>query len=315
MTDSRFPDRVRVVEVGPRDGFQMEDRFVPTELKVEVIEGLAEAGLTAIEATSFVHPKVIPQLADAAEVVARVRGRSGVRWIALVPNLKGAERAFAVGVDEIRLVVCATESYNRRNVGLTIDESAKVFAGVAEAAARKGVEATVVFGVALGCPIEGAVPIERVVALAERFIGLGAAAIGVADSYGMANPLQVRSATRALRPALGGRRLWLHLHDTRGMGLANALAAMEEGVDSFDTAFGGLGGTPIMKGASGNVATEDLVYMCSEMGLETGVDLDGVRRVSRRIEEFLGRKLPSHVLGAGTKEELIELNRETTPHL
>ncbi len=309
MTVSRLPERVRVIEVGPRDGFQMEDRFVPTDLKVEVIEELAKSGLMEIEATSFVHPRTIPQMADAAEVMARVRGHADVRWSVLVPNLKGAERALKVGVDEIRLVVCATESYNRRNVGLTIDESAELFARIAEAAAKEGAEATTVLGVALGCPIEGAVPIEKVVALAERFIGLGAAAIGVADSYGMANPLQVKAAVRAVREALGGRRLWLHLHDTRGMGLANALAAMEEGVDSFDSAFGGLGGTPIMKGASGNIATEDLVYMCSQMGLETGVDLDGVRRVSRRIEKFFGRTLPSHVLAAGTKEELMELNR------
>jgi hydroxymethylglutaryl-CoA lyase len=309
MTADRLPERIHVIDVGPRDGFQMEQRFVPTELKVEVIEGLVEAGLGEIEATSFVHPKVIPQMADAADVLSAVRERSGVRWSVLVPNLKGAERALAIGVDEIRLVVCATESYNQRNVGLTIDQSAELFARIAEAASKDDTEATVVFGVALGCPIEGRVPIETVVSLAERFVGLGAAAVGVSDSYGVANPLQVRRTVRPVLEVLGGRRLWMHLHDTRGMGLANALAAMQEGVDAFDTAFGGLGGTPIMKGASGNIATEDLVYMASEMGMETGVDLGGVRRVSRRMEAFFGRALPSHVLEAGTKEELMELNR------
>lgn len=310
MTPSQLPARLRVVEVGPRDGFQMESRFIPTDLKIEIIELLAVAGLREIEATSFVHPRVIPQMADAAEVLARVRARAEVRWSVLVPNLEGAERALAVGVDELRLVVCATESYNRRNVGLTIGESAELFSRIQELAYQTGVDVAVVFGVALGCPIEGDVPIEQVVDLTERFIALGATAIGVSDSYGVANPLQVAATVRALKEVLGDVRFWMHLHETRGMGLANALAAMQEGVESFDTAFGGLGGTPIMKGASGNIATEDLVYMCSEMGIETGVNLDALRRVSRRMEEFFERRLPSHVLEAGTKKELIELNRD-----
>ena len=310
MKPSGLPERLHVIEVGPRDGLQMESRFVPTDLKVEVIERLADAGLREIEATAFVHPRVIPQMADAAEVLERVRDRAEVRWSVLVPNLKGAERALDVGADELRLVVCATESYNQRNVGLTIDESADLFSRIQELADQKDTGAAVVFGVALGCPIEGDVPIEQVVALTERFVGLGATAIGVSDSYGAANPRQVASTVRAVRRVLGDARLWLHLHNTRGMGLANALAALQEGVDSFDTAFGGLGGTPIMKGASGNIASEDLVYMCSEMGIETGIDLDVLRQISRRMEEFFERKFPSHVLAAGTKEELIELNRE-----
>lgn len=305
-----LPARVRIIEVGPRDGLQMEETFVPTELKVELIDALAESGLAEIEATSFVHPRVIPQMADAAEVMRTIRRDAPVRWSVLVPNLKGAERALEFGVDELRLVVCATESYNQRNVGLTIDQSAELFAHIAELAGGRDVDATVVFGVALGCPIEGDVPVETVAGLAERFVGLGAAAIGVADSYGLANPVQVRLAVEAVSGVLDGRRLWLHLHDTRGMGLANALAAMEAGVDSFDTAFGGLGGTPIMKGASGNIATEDLAYMCAEMGIETGVNLDRIREVSRRVEQLLDRSLPSHVLTAGTRRELMELNRE-----
>ncbi len=311
MTASKgLPGRVRLIEVGPRDGFQMEERPVPTELKVATVEGLVDAGLAEIEVTSFVHPRVIPQMADAAEVMAAIKDRWDVRLSVLIPNLRGAQRALEIGgVDELRMVVCATESYNQRNVGLSIDESAERFARIADVAVRQGVETTVVFGVALGCPIEGDVPIERVVGLTERFIGLGAEAIGVADSYGLANPVQVRSAVREVQKVLGGRRLWLHLHNTRGMAMANALAALEEGVDSFDTAFGGLGGTPIMKGASGNIATEDLAYMCAEMGLDTGVDIDGVRAVSRRVAAFLGRALPSHVLTAGTKQELMALNR------
>ena len=309
MTTSSLPERIHVIEVGPRDGFQMESRFVPTELKVEVIERLAGSGIQEIEATSFVHPKVIPQMADAAEVLKRVRELSDVRWSVLIPNLKGAERALEIGVDELRLVVCATESYNQQNVGLTIDESTELFSRIQELADRKGVDTAVVFGVALGCPIEGKVPVEQVVALSERFVQLGAKAIGVSDSYGLSNPLDVAATVRAVREVLGSARLWLHLHNTRGMGMANALAAIQEGVDSFDTAFGGLGGTPIMKGASGNLATEDFVYMCTEMGLETGVDLNAVREVSRTMEGFFERDLPSHVLAAGTMQELIELNR------
>ncbi len=305
-----LPKRVHIIDVGPRDGFQMETRFVPTEVKVEVINRLADAGLAEIEATSFVHPGVIPQMADAAEVMRRVGSRSDVRWSVLVPNLEGARRALEIGADELRLVVCATESYNRRNVGLSIDESANLFARIAEVAETAGCDPTVIFGVALGCPIEGQVPIESLVDLIERFIGLGAKAIGISDSYGVANPAQVRATVKAVREVLDGRRLWLHLHDTRGMGLANALAALQEGVDSFDTAFGGLGGTPVMKGASGNIATEDLAYMCEEMGLGTGIDLNGVREVSRMMETFFERSLPSHVLAAGTMDELMALNRE-----
>lgn len=306
---ARLPERVDIIEVGPRDGLQMESRFVPTARKIEMVAALAGAGLRAIEATSFVHPRVIPQMADATEVMAAARRLPGVHWIALVPNLKGAERAFAAGAAEVRLVVCATESYNQRNVGLTIDQSAGRFAAIAERAAAAGARASVIFGVALGCPIEGEVPIDRVAALVTRFVGLGAAEIGIADSYGVSNPRAVAATVRALRPALAGRRLWLHLHDTRGLGLANALAAMQEGVDRFDSAFGGLGGTPIMKGASGNIATEDLVYLCHEMGIGTGVDLEAVRAVSHQMQEFLGRKLPSHVLEAGTFEQLRARNR------
>lgn len=309
MTTSPLPERIHIIEVGPRDGFQMESQFVPTELKIEVIAQLAESGIREIEVTSFVHPKVIPQMADAAEVLGGVRERSGVRWSVLIPNLKGAERALEIGVDELRLVVCATESYNQQNVGLTIDESAELFSRIQELAGGRSVDTAVVFGVALGCPIEGKVPLDRLLGLTERFVRLGASSIGVSDSYGVANPIQIASTVRAVREVLGEVRFWLHLHNTRGMGMANALVAMEEGVDSFDTAFGGLGGTPIMKGASGNLATEDLVYMCTEMGLDTGVDLDALRRVSRRMEEFFQRQLPSQVLAAGTMQELIELNR------
>ncbi len=304
-----LPSKLRVVEVGPRDGFQMEDRFIPTELKVETIDRLAAAGIRDVEAVSFVHPRVIPQMADAAEVMARIERRPGVRYLALVPNVKGAERALAAGADGLRLVVCVTETYNRNNVGLTVAESVELFADIVRLAEPGGVPVSVVLAVAFGCPFEGEVPEDRVLELTAEFLDRGSAELGVADSAGLANPLQVRRLLGKLNDAFPAVRKWLHLHDTRGFGIANAVAAMEVGVDSFDTSLGGLGGCPIMKGASGNVATEELVYLCREMGITTGVDLGAVRQASRAMAAFLERELPSRVLAAGTREELVARNR------
>ena len=288
--------KLRIVEVGPRDGFQMEGRFIPTELKVETIDRLADAGLRDIEAVSFVHPRVIPQMADAAEVMAGITRRPGVRYLALVPNLKGAERALDSGVDGLRLVVCVTETYNRNNVGLSVDQSIELFSSIVRLAEPAGVPVSAVLAVAFGCPFEGEVPEDRVLELAEEFLNRGSAELGIADSAGLAHPLQVRRLLGRLGAAHPDVRKWLHLHDTRGFGIANAVAAMEAGIDSFDTSLGGLGGCPIMKGASGNIATEEMVYLCREMGIETGVDLDGVRDASRTMSAFLERELPSRAL-------------------
>ena len=302
-----LPERVRVVEVGPRDGFQMEERFLPTELKVEIIDRLAAAGLAEIEAVSFVHPRVIPQMSDAAAVMAAVDRQAGARLTALIPNLKGAERALTAGADALRLVVCCSETYNQRNVGLSIAESLELFGEIVALAGPQGVPVSVVLAVAFGCPFEGEVPEERVLEMAGDFLESGSAEVGVADSAGLANPRQVHRLLRRLRPVVD-RPMWLHLHDTRGLGLANAVAGLEEGIDTFDTSLGGLGGCPVMQGASGNIATEDFCYLCSEMGIETGVDLDAVREASRRLEEFLDRSLPSRILAAGTRAELIARN-------
>jgi hydroxymethylglutaryl-CoA lyase len=303
-----LPEVVRIVEVGPRDGFQMEDRFLPTELKVEVIDRLSAAGLREIESTSFVHPRVIPQMADAAEVMGRISRRPGVRFSALVPNLQGARRALAAGADELRLVICCSETYNRRNVGLTVAQSIDAFGDIARQARAASIPASAVLAVAFGCPFEGDVPPERVVAMAREVVDLGSDRVGVADSAGLANPRQVGELVGDLAGEID-RPMWLHLHDTRGMGLANAVAGMEAGIDTFDTSLGGLGGCPVMIGASGNVATEDLCYLCEEMGVATGIDLDPVREASRRLERFLGRRLPSRILAAGTKDELLARNR------
>lgn len=313
-----LPSTVRLTDVGPRDGFQMETRFLPTDLKIATVEALAAAGLPEIEATSFVHPRVIPQMADAAEVLGAVLAperaalRAGTRFIALVPNLKGAVRALDAGAEGLRQVIIVTESYNRRNVGMAVDESIAVFEQVVELAASRGVEAHAVLGAAFGCPMEGDVPIDRVVDVARRCAelgrhGAGRFALGLGDSAGLGHPLQTRGLIGAVRDALPDTHLWLHLHDTRGTGIANAFAALEMGIDHFDTSLGGLGGCPVVRGASGNIATEDMIYVCHEMGIDTGVDLERVRAASRRLEEFLGRPLPSRVLQAGTREQLVAL--------
>lgn len=297
-----LPERVAIVEVGPRDGFQMEKTFLPTDLKVEVIDLLTKAGLAKIEATSFVSPTVIPQMADAPEVMARIRRARGTVYSVLVPNVKGAERAVAAKADGIRLVVCATEAYNQRNVGMSVAESMALIPAIKAAAGAIPVE--VVIGLSFGCPLEGAVPEDRVVGLARRIAGMGIPEISIADSIGIAHPVQVRAMVERLGRELPGLQFSLHIHDTRGLGLVNALAAMEAGIDTFDSGLGGLGGCPVFPGATGNIATEDLVNMCAEMGIETGVDLVPVREASRRIAEFLGRALPSRVLAVGTREEL-----------
>lgn len=298
-----LPRRVTVVEVGPRDGFQMEKTFLPTDLKVEVIDLLARAGIRKIEATSFVNPKVIPQMADAAEVIARVARVPGVAYSVLVPNVKGAERAVEAKADAIRLVVCATETYNRRNVGLSVAESMATIPPIIAAAGGLPVE--VVFGLSFGCPFEGAVPEDRVVDLAREAAAMGVREISLADSIGIANPAQVRRMVDRVRGELPPDvNLSLHIHDTRGLGLANALAALLAGIDTFDSGLGGLGGCPIFPGATGNIATEDLVNMCEEMGIETGIDLRPVREASRKVQQFLSCTLPSRVLAVGTRDEL-----------
>lgn len=304
-----LPKKIDLVEVGPRDGFQMETTFLPTELKIATVERLAEAGLREIEATSFVHPKVVPQMRDAAEVMAGIRRREGVQYLALVPNLRGAERALAARVDGLRMVVCVTETYNLANVGLRVDQSLALFEQVVAESRARGLRADVVLGAALGCPFEGEVPVARVVDVARRFVAAGSTAVGIADSAGLAGPRQVRSVLGAVREALPDTALWLHLHDTRGLGIANALAALEMGIDRFDTSFGGLGGCPVVKGATGNIATEDMVYLCQDLGIETGIDLDLLRAASRGVQSYLGRPLPSAVLQAGTLEELVAANR------
>jgi hydroxymethylglutaryl-CoA lyase len=294
------PRAVRVIEVGPRDGFQMERTFIPTGLKVQTIDAVVAAGVRKIEATSFVSPRVIPQMADAAEVMRRVTRVAGTTYVALVPNVRGAEQAIASGLDAVKLVICTTETYNRRNVGMSVEDSLANLKAIVAAAGHTPVE--VVLALAFGCPLEGPVAEDVVVRLAGRAIDVGIREVSIADSVGLANPVHVGRLMTRLQRAFDGIGWSLHLHDTRGLGLANVLAGLEAGISTFDASIGGLGGCPVVPGATGNIATEDLVHMLEGMGIATGIDVEALMAATRQVEAFLARPLPSRVLAAGTRQ-------------
>src|SRR6059036_503203 len=295
----KLPDRVTICEVGTRDGFQIEPDFIPTELKVEVVTLLAEAGMPRIEVTSFVHPKVVPQLRDAEEVMAKIRRRPGTRYAALVPNDKGAVRAVDAGVDAIHTVVSASESHNLANVNMTIAESMEKLRAVMQVAERAKVPVSSGISTSFGCPFETEVPLGQLESVVRRLTDIGAHAIGLADTTGMANPRQVARVFEHLVPKFPGIEWTLHTHDTRAMAIPNILAALECGVTNLDCSIGGLGGCPFAPGASGNVCSEDLVHCLSAMGVETGIDLDRLIAVSRRVQEIVGRNLPGQIVKAG----------------
>jgi len=300
------PAQVHVVEVGPRDGFQMESTFIPTELKIEVIDLLASSGIKKIEATSFVSPKAIPQMRDAEEVMAGIRRFHEVQHTALVPNVKGAQRAIQAGVNAVRVVVCVSETYNRRNVGLSVAESLENCRRICELAAGHNIGCEAILALAFGCPLEGDIPEGRVVEGASKLIEMGFRELSIADSIGVANPAQVRRVIRRLNRETWGAHYSLHFHNTRGLGLANVLAGIEEGLDTFDSSCGGLGGCPVVPGGSGNIPTEDLVNMLEEMGISTGIDLELVMVATKRIQQFLNHPLASHVLLSGTRKKLFQ---------
>ena len=307
------PGKVTVVEVGPRDGFQMEETFIPTEIKVRVINTVAAAGVRKIEATSFVNPKVIPQMSDASQVLQGIKRRPGVVYTGLVPNLRGALRAIEAGVDAMRVVVCASEAYNQRNVRMSVDESLKSCEEVLEAGQSAGTPVEVAIGLAFGCPLEGDISENRVVDLAKRLAAMGYREISIADTVGMANPTQVGQRIRRLREELPEVHFSLHIHNTRGLGLANVLAGLQEGIDTFDSSVGGLGGCPVVPNGTGNIPTEDLVNMLHEMGIETGIEMEGVLAAARIMQEFLKRPLPSYILVAGTREQVYRSSKRYEP--
>ncbi len=301
---SELPDSVRIREVGPRDGFQNEPDVIPTADKVRLIELLGATGLQRIEVTSFVRPDVVPQLADAEEVLSSVVMPDSVSVSVLIPNERGLERALAMRdrFDEINGFLSASETHNLKNVGRSVAESLAGLSRTFCRALAEGLRCEGVISTSFGCPYEGHVPVDRVLDIASALAEAGAVEIGFGDTTGMANPIQVRSFFSKARERLPGVELTAHFHNTRGQGLANVLAALEAGVDSFESSFGELGGCPVPAGATGNIATEDLVSMLHEMGIATGIDLPRLLDAARAVRDVLGRPLGSHVLLAGPVE-------------
>jgi hydroxymethylglutaryl-CoA lyase len=288
---------VSIREVGPRDGLQNEDP-VPTDAKVRLLDALSGTGVRRIEAVSFVHPKAIPQMADADEVWARAQHNPDVRYSALIPNSRGAQRALAAGFREIEVVVSASDTHNRRNLNRSTEESLDDIAALIPSIHDAGGTVEVIVATSFGCPYEGDVEPARVASIVERVRADGADRIAFGDTTGMGTPRRVRDLLAEVRPDL------LHFHDTRGTGLANILTALDLGVTEFDASVGGLGGCPYAPGASGNVATEEVVHMLHDMGLGTGIDLDALLAAAALAQEVVGRELPSGVLKAGPRTRL-----------
>lgn len=305
-------NRVWIRDVAPRDGFQIEPSRVSTEVKVSVIDLLSAAGVPAIEVTSFVHPRAVPQMADAEEVMARIQRRPGTEYHVLVPNLRGAERALAAQPDQLNLVVSASESHNRANIRRDTFETLDDYVRVARLAEKAGVRVAGGIATAFGCPFEGRIPLERLLAVVEAYVNIGVCSVSLADTTGMANPSQVRGVVQRVRERWPDLEIHLHFHNTRGMGLANVYAGYLEGITHFDASLGGIGGCPFAPGATGNICTEDTVHMFAEMGVETGIDLDALIASARDMERALGHPLPGQVMKAGKALDLHPLPPDVT---
>lgn len=300
----RIPEHIRIMEVGPRDGLQNEATIVDTASKIDFIEGLVSSGVSRVEITAFVSPKWIPPLADQMEVAKGIRRKAGATYASLVPNMRGYENARLANVDEVSFVLAASETHNRKNINATTTEAYSRYAEIAARAIEDGVRFRGYVSCAFGCPYEGTVPVAQVVKWAKAFDDLGAYEISIGDTIGVGNPKQTVEIINALTQEIPIQKIALHLHDTRGSALANIFAALCLGVAAFDSSAGGLGGCPYAPGASGNVSTEDLVYMLHSMGAMTGIDLEALCRVSLKMEKTLGRKLSSKYLASvrGSKE-------------
>ena len=292
---------ITVCEVGPRDGFQAEVAFIPTERKIEIANALFASGLRRMQVTSFVSPRAVPQLADAEAVLAGIDRPEGAVITALIPNLKGAERAAACGVDAVHTVVSASETHNLKNVNRSVDASLRDFEAVFALLDKAGVKAEGGIATAFGCPFEGVVPPEQVARIAKRYQELGAVSVSFGDTTGMATPATVRAAVQAVRAEAPGLEICLHFHNTRGVGLACVMAGLAEGVTHYDASVGGLGGCPFAAGATGNICTEDLVYLLNESGYDTGIDLDRLIDAARLTQTAIGRDLPGQVLKSGPR--------------
>ncbi|HEX9015607.1 MAG TPA: hydroxymethylglutaryl-CoA lyase [Chloroflexota bacterium] len=302
--DMQLPKRVHIMEVGPRDGFQAEHDWIPTDKKIEIINALSKTGIKEIQATSFVHPKAVPQLADAEQVMTGIERAPGVKYQVLVPNMRGMQRAIACRPDGVHLMMSVSESHNRSNGNKSIDESFAEFEQMVPAAIEAGIRPEAGMAVVFGCPFEGDVPRSQLQRVIDRYYELGLRRMSLGDTVGVANPRQTYDIAAWLLDSYPDVEFTLHLHNTRDMALANVVAAMQAGMTHFDGAIGGLGGCPYAPGATGNVSTEDLVYMLSEMGVDTGIDIDGLIEVSRLLQTVVPHKLDSALLKAGKRTDL-----------
>ncbi|WMJ15325.1 hydroxymethylglutaryl-CoA lyase [Geobacillus proteiniphilus] len=293
---SRWPAKVTIKEVGPRDGLQNEATPIATADKIAWINLLSETGLSYIEVTSFVHPKWIPQLADAVEVAAGIRRKAGVTYAALVPNEKGLERALGAGVDEVGVFMSASETHNQKNINKTIAATFPVLEAVVKTAKQAGKTVRGYVSTVFGCPYEGPVAVDQVLMVADRLLAMGVDELSLGDTIGVATPKQVEEVLTIVLRRFPADRIAMHFHDTRGTALANILVSMEMGITTFDSSLGGLGGCPYAPGASGNVATDDLVYMLHGMGIETGIDVEQLTKAALFIRDKIGRPLPSRYL-------------------
>jgi hydroxymethylglutaryl-CoA lyase len=290
---------ITLVEVGPRDGLQSEPEILPTDSKVEFISKAIDAGIRRLEVASFVHPKRVPQMADAEALIERLPDHDDVSYIGLIMNERGLDRALQTKIDEIGMVVLSTNSFNRKNQGVDIDESIRVWGEIAKRAQENGLRANVMISSAFGCPYEGEVKVERIVELAKRLIEADPAELGIADSIGVAVPGQVADLLGRVRDVIGDLPLRCHFHNTRNTGLANAQAAIDSGVTYLDASIGGIGGCPFAPAATGNIPTDDLLYMLDRSGVETGVSLEKIVEISRWLEQELGRSVPALLPKAG----------------
>jgi hydroxymethylglutaryl-CoA lyase len=290
---------ITLVEVGPRDGLQSEPEILPTECKVEFISKAIDAGIRRLEVASFVHPKRVPQMADAEALIEQLPDHEDVSYVGLIMNERGLDRALETKIDEIGMVVLSTDTYNRKNQGVDIDESIRGWGVMAKRAQENGLRANVMISSAFGCPYEGEVKVERIVELAKRVIEADPAELGIADSIGVAVPSQVTELLGRVREVIGDLPLRCHFHNTRNTGLANAQAAVESGVTYLDASIGGIGGCPFAPAATGNIPTDDLLYMLDRSGVETGVSLEKIIEVSRWLEQQLGRGVPALLPKAG----------------
>jgi hydroxymethylglutaryl-CoA lyase len=297
---------IEVTEVGTRDGLQIEHTFIPTEKKIELINDMLDAGLRNIEVTSFVSPKAVPQLADAEAVLAGIKRRADTRLSALVPNLKAAQRAIQTDLDAAVLLCSASNTHNRKNLNRSVQETLDGLAEVAFCLRSRPRPMKFIGAVAtaFGCPFEGNVPVAKVQEIARRYVRAGVTEITLSDTTGMATPQNIRALIRAVREAVPGVDLALHLHNTRGIGLANVLVGLDEGITRYDSSVAGLGGCPFAAGATGNICTEDLIYLLHEAGYDTGIDLERAIDVAKKMEIFLGKTLVGQVMKAGPRLRL-----------